>query len=277
MEESAELWKRLKVEGDEAARDDLIEYYLPLVRQIAAIIIKKLKSGVEMDDLVSDGIFGLMRAIDNFDLSRGFKFETYATPVVRGAIYNGMRNLDWVPERTRGKARAVQRETDNFFKEHGRTPTHEELANELKMSASEVYDLISTLGCIYILSLDQPIAAMGDDDSNMMSVVENSLAHNPQLEIEFKEERDHLKYAIENLNEREKFIVTKHYFEGYTFESISQTLGVSKQRISQMHSRAVRKMREYLGRMTISDEALKDFICDDNFLIPPPYKEPFCF
>jgi len=103
----------------------------------------------------------------------------------------------------------------------------------------------------------------------MMAVVEDNHANDPQMEVEFKEERDHLLCAIENLNERERLIVTKHYFEGMTFESISHILGVSKQRISQMHARAVRRMREYLGRMTITDEAIKDFTCDENLLIPP--------
>ncbi|MFP4498565.1 MAG: sigma-70 family RNA polymerase sigma factor [Vulcanimicrobiota bacterium] len=270
MPETDDLWIRLKKENDPAAKEELVEKYLPLVRHIATRILKKLRAGADLDDLISDGIFGLMRAIDNFDLSRGYKFETYATPVVRGAIYNGLRSLDWVPERTRGKARAVQRTTDQFYKEHGRTPTSDELAEEMKISANEVYDLIANLGCIYILSLDQPLASFEGDDVSIMSVVENDTVCGPLAEVEFKEERAHLKKAIENLNEREQYIISKHYFEGFTFESISHDLGVSKQRISQMHARAVRRMREYLGRMIISDEALKDFVVEKHPLIPPP-------
>jgi RNA polymerase sigma factor FliA len=274
MENNAELWDRLKNKGDGHAKDLLIEQYLPLVKQIASLIIKKLRSGVELDDLIGDGVFGLMRAIDNFDLSRGFKFETYATPVIRGAVYNGLRTLDWVPERTRGKARAVQRTTDDFFKEHGRVPTHEELADEMKMSASEVYDLIANLGCIYILSLDQPLLTTDDEDSSMMSVVGDDKMSNPQIEAEFKEERDYLRHAIDNLNEREQYIVTRHYFEGFTFEAISQELEVSKQRISKMHAKAVSRMREYLGHMNISDEAIKDFTTESDLLIPPRLNKP---
>lgn len=274
MQDADHLWKRLKEEGDQSAKDELIEHYLPFVRQIALMIIKKLRSGVDLDDLISDGVFGLMRAIDNFDLSRGFKFETYATPVIRGAIYNGLRSLDWVPERTRGKARAVQRTTDNFFKEYGRAPTHEELAEELKMSADEVYDLIANLGCIYILSLDQPIASMEDEDLSIMTLVESQAATNPLTEVEFREERQHLRDAIENLNERERYIVTEHYFNGVTFQAISEVLGVSKQRVSQMHARAVRRMRDYLGRVIITDEAIKDFTIEKHPLIPPRWKKP---
>ena len=197
----------------------------------------------------------------------------HTLPVIRGAIYNGLRALDWVPERTRGKARAVQRTTDNFFKEHGRPPTHQELAEELKMSASEVYELIANLGCIYILSLDQPIPGLEDEQLSILSVVQSDPLGDPLMEVEFKEEREHLRHAIENLNEREQYIIKKHYFEGVTFEAISRDLGVSKQRVSQMHARAVKRMREYLGRMIITDDALKDFTIEKHPLIPPRWKK----
>lgn len=272
MEDTSELWKSYKEQDDEAAKNQLIEMYLPLVRQIAVMIIKKLRAGVDLEDLISDGTFGLMRAVENFDLSRGFKFETYATPVIRGSIYNGLRSLDWVPERTRGKARAIEREREQYYVTKGRFPTEEELAEELKMSAGEVYDLIVDLGCLYILSLDQPIAAIEGDSPSIMSTVENQMINDPLTEMEFLEERNYLREAIENLNDREKLIITKHYFQGVTFESISHDLGVSKQRISQMHARAVRRLKEYLGQMTISNEAIKDFVIDDNLLIPPSWK-----
>jgi len=270
MLEYADLWRRLKNEGDESAKEELIEHYLPFVRQVAGYIIKKLRPGVEIDDLVSDGVFGLIRAIDNFDPDRGFKFETYATQVVRGAIYNGLRSLDWVPERTRGKARALQKTTDFFFLEHGRAPTNEELALELKMSASEVYDLIADLGCIYILSLDQPLPNVDDEETSMMAVVSNELINSPLMEVEFKEERECLARSIQHLNEREQYIIIRHYFEGFTFEAISHDLGVSKQRVSQMHARAIARLRKELGEMMISDEAIKDFTMEEHPLIPPP-------
>ena len=272
MAETSDLWIEFKEHGSEEAKNQLIEVYLPLVRRIATMIIKKLRSDVELDDLISDGIFGLMRAVDNFDLSRGYKFETYATPVVRGSIYNGLRSLDWVPERTRGKARALQRGREQYYKMTGRFPTEEELAEELKMSADEVYDLIADLGCLYILSLDQPIQTGDSDDTTMMALVENEVTDDPLLEVEFEEEREYLMEAIENLNERERYIVSKHYFAGFTFESISRDLGVSKQRISQMHARAVRRLRDALGKFSISDEAIKDFTIDKNFLMLPQWK-----
>jgi RNA polymerase sigma factor FliA len=274
MDETSHLWEQLKLKGDEGVRGQIIEAYLPLVRQIATMVLKKLRSGVELDDLISDGTFGLMRAVENFDLSRGFKFETYATPVIRGAIYNGLRSMDWVPERTRGKARNVQKTSDDFFKEHGRTPTHDELADELKITSDEVYDIITSLGCIYILSLDQPITSSDDDETSMLNLVENEEANLPLMEIEFEEEREHLRQAIVNLDERDRYIITRHYFEGVTFESISEDLGVTKQRISQLHTRAITRLKEYLGRMNITDEAMKSFTMEEqNILIPPRWKQ----
>jgi RNA polymerase sigma factor for flagellar operon FliA len=273
MADHSDLWRLYKEQDDQEAKSQLIENYMPLVRQIASMILKKLRGGVEIEDLISDGVFGLLRAAENFDLSRGFKFETYATPVVKGSIYNGLRSLDWVPERTRGKARAVQHGREEYYKVTGRFPTEDELAEELKMSSDEVYDLIADLSCLYMLSLDQPIQPLDMEGTTVMSTVEDSLANDPLVEVEFAEEREHLKKAIDTLNERERYIVTRHYFEGYTFENIAGDLGVSKQRISQMHARAVRRLRDYLGRMTISEEAIKTFTLNSNFLIPPRWKQ----
>ena len=145
------LWKRYKDTGDSELQGQLVEYYLPLVRSIASGVMAKLHYSPDMDDLVADGLFGLLRAMEGFDISRGYKFETYATTVVRGAIYNGLRRMDWLPERTRAKARAAQKAVDELTSISGRKPTEAELAEKLKISADEVFDLISSLGCVYVV------------------------------------------------------------------------------------------------------------------------------
>jgi len=255
----AQMWKAAKQSGDLEARELLIEHYLPLVRNIASGIIRKLRPGVELDDLISDGTFGLMRAVDAFDPARGVKFETYATPVVRGSIFNGLRSLDWVPERTRGKARALQKAMDKITQLTGRSATEEELAQELKMSAKEVYELINDLGCVYLLSLDQPLGASEDDDVAIIDTVRDRGQADPVVEAEFSEQRATLRDAINNLQEREQVLIRKHYLEGVNFEAIARMMGVSKQRISQMHSRAVRRLREHLGNVEIDYEAMHAF------------------
>jgi len=256
------LWARYKSTKEPELQSRLVEHYIPLVRHLAVRILRKLRPGTDLEDLVADGLFGLLRAVEGFDLSRGFKFETYATPVVRGAIYNGLRRMDWLPERTRGKARALQKAIDKFTLLSGRQPTETELADELKISANEVYDLIASLGCIYLLSLDQPLTPGEDSDATILDMVEDQNPFDPPQELEFSEQRDRLRLAIDCLNEREQLLVRMHYFEGVTFEKISRILGVSKQRVSQMHSRAIRRLREHLGDEVIESEAMHDFLIE---------------
>ncbi len=252
------LWVRYKQTGDPDLRSQLVERYLPLVDKLAYQVLSKLRVGSEIDDLKADGMFGLLKAIDGFELERGFKFETYATQVVRGAIYNGLRRMDWLPERTRGKARALQKAIDKITSISGREPTEAELADELQVSASEVFDLIANLGSVYLLSLDQPLVAGDDSGTAVMDVVQNN-GDDPVCEVEFAEQRAALRRAIDCLNEREQYIIKMYYFEGVTFERIANTLGVSKQRISQMHSRAVRQLREHLGDCIVEPEAMRSF------------------
>lgn len=257
MQDIADLWREYKKTGDASLKDQLVEHHLPLVRNLAVGILRKLRPGSELDDLIADGNMGLVRAIEGFDISRGFKFQTYATPVVRGAIYNGLRRMDWLPERTRTKTRQVQQEIDKHQQEFGEAPSQEKLAELLKVSTEEVYDLISSLSTVYLLSLDQPLGT-DEEGGHLMDVVEDEES-NPAVEVEFGEERDRLREAIKQLNEREQLLITQHYFEGVTFEAISRELGVSKQRVSQMHSRAVQRLREFLGDDAISSEAMQGF------------------
>ncbi|HBM97364.1 TPA: hypothetical protein DD394_07765 [bacterium UBP9_UBA11836] len=168
--------------------------------------------------------------------------------------------MDWLPERTRCKARALQKAIDKFASMSGRQPTEEELAQELKISAGEVFDLISCLGCVYLLSLDQPLNASDTTEGTIMDVVPADPGFSdPSRELEFSEERNCLCAAINKLDEREQFLIKMHYFNGVTFEKISRALGVSKQRISQMHSRAVKRLRDSLKEEDISSEALAGF------------------
>jgi RNA polymerase sigma factor FliA len=264
MPDVAQWWASLKEAHDEESRALLIEHYLPLVKNLASSVLRKLRQGAELDDLISDGTFGLMRAIDAFDPQRGVKFETYATQVVRGAIYNGLRSMDWVPERTRGKARALQKAMDKISQVTGRTATEAELAQELKMSAQEVYELINDLGCLFLLSLDQPLGFADDDEVSVLQTIADRGGADPSTEAEFAEQRKTLREAIMQLQEREHFLIRSHYIEGIPFESIARTLGVSKQRVSQMHARAVRRLREFIGHVEMSYEALSGFTMDDE-------------
>ncbi|MFA5507271.1 MAG: sigma-70 family RNA polymerase sigma factor [Vulcanimicrobiota bacterium] len=258
MSDIAEVWREYKKTGDPYLQEELVLNYQGLVYKLAHKIVRKLKQGTEVEDLIADGMVGLVKAIDAFELERGFKFSTYATPVVRGSILNGLRRLDWLPERTRTKARHFQKAMADLEQVTGRKPSEEDIAKHMEISAKEVYDIIADLSSMYLLSLDTPLGTE-DSDASVGDMVEDTGFVAPDSEFEFEEERDALRASIEKLDEREREIIEGHYFGGETFEAISQRLGVSKQRVSQLHLRAVRKMRDSLGEVEVTPDALKGF------------------
>lgn len=261
MSDIAELWREYKATGDPVIQEELVVNYQGLVYKLAHKIARKLRQGTEVEELISDGMLGLVKAIEAFEPERGFKFSTYATPVIRGSIYNGLRRLDWMPERTRAKARNLQRAMEKLSQLNGRKPTEADLAEELEISAKEVYDLIANLSSMYLLSLDQPI---GDEegDASMGDLVEDTGFVSPEAELEYSEERDALREGLESLPDRERRLLQAHYFEGITFEALAREEGISKQRVSQIHLRAIRRLRENLGSMEVSREAMQDFLVD---------------
>jgi len=253
-DEVKEIWDQFSIDNSKEARDQLIEYYLPLVKKIAGRISKTANLTVEFDDLVSDGIFGLIKAINNFDTTRGIKFETYATPVIKGSILNSLRALDWVPERIRGKAREMEKAAAKFACSFGREGTKQEIADLMEISASELYELIANLGCAYLLSLNQPFSCFNNEDEiEIMDTISDEKVVEPSLELSFIEQRDELKKAVDCLPPREKLLIEYHYFKRMTFEKISPHLGVTKQRVSQIHSRALKMLREHLTEQQIDD------------------------
>lgn len=260
MSEIAEVWREYKATGDPYLQEELVLHYQGLVYKLAHQIVRKLKQGTEVEDLVSDGMVGLVKAIDAFELERGFKFSTYATPVIRGSILNGLRRLDWVPERKKTQVRHYQAAVEKLSKIKGRPPTEEDIAEELSLSTKQVYELVAELSNMYLLSLDTPLGTE-DSDASMGDMVEDTGFTRPEQEYEFEEERDALRQAIARLDERDRDIIESHYFKGETFESIARRLDVSKQRVSQLHMKAVKHMRRALQEadVEVSPEAMRAF------------------
>jgi RNA polymerase sigma factor for flagellar operon FliA len=247
MKNPAEAWRKLRESNNPKLRSALTRHYQSLVRNLALGVLRKLRSGSELEDLISHGNFGLARAIDGFDPSRGFKFETYATPIVRGAMNNGLRQMDWLPERGRSKTSDVKAATRKLQQATGRDPSTSELAEELAITADEVHEMIASLGCVYLLSLEQPLGVEDDSEITMMDLVDG-FPDEPAQEVELSEYRQKLRRAIEQLNdERYKFLLTQHYFQGVTLEDIARELGVSRQRVRQMHTFAIRRLRNPKG------------------------------
>ncbi len=241
-----ELWVTFKASGDPAAREALILNYSPLVKFVAGRVGVGLPKNVEAADLVSYGIFGLIDAIDKFDLERGFKFETYAISRVRGAILDELRALDWVPRSVRARAREIERSLAELEHAQQRSVSEEELADHMDMPVEHLLDAlaeISTLGLVALdelLSPERGSSAVGD-------MVPDRRGTNPEQAFQIEEMKRVLADIISRLPDREKLVVTLYYYEGLTLAEIGEVLGVTESRVCQIHTKAVMSLR---NRMT---------------------------
>jgi RNA polymerase sigma factor for flagellar operon FliA len=199
---------------------------------------------VELPDLVSTGVIGLIEAFKNFDPERGVKFETFAVPRIRGAILDELRALDWVPRSTRAKAREIDRSTTKLENKLGRVPTRTELAADLKLSMRELHEAIDDVSGTTILSLDELVYR--EEDNRQVPRVETLEGHDNENilgDIERQELRAFLINAISNLTEQEKLVIALYYYEEMTLREIGETMSISESRVSQIHTKSVGKLR----------------------------------
>jgi len=245
-----DVWAAYKSAGDRHLRDEIIVRYLPLVKYVAGRVSISLPPHVDVDDLVSSGIFGLMEAIERYDPSRGVKFETYAVSRIRGAIIDSLRALDWVPSGVRQKARAVEKAYAKVESELGRSATDEEVALELGMSLEAFAKHLSTLAGTVLVSLDElwVTEVEGDDGIRAIDMIEDAAAADPERLAEIEDRKRVLARAIDRLPERERMLVALYHYEGLTAKEISVLMGISQSRISQLHTRAMLRLRSYLAR-----------------------------
>jgi RNA polymerase sigma factor for flagellar operon FliA len=240
----ARQWTAYKVTGDQDVRQSLLKRYMPLVRNVAGRMAMGFPKSVELSDLISTGAIGLIEALKNFDPDRGVKFETYAVPRIRGAILDELRSLDWVPRSTRAKARQIDRTTMRLENRLGRTPTRGELAEGLEVSAEELAGMLSDVSGTTLLSLDELVYR--EEDNRQVPRVETvrSEAHGHILgEIERQELRAYLVDSINNLSEQEKLVIALYYYEELTLKEIGEIMTISESRVSQIHTKAVTKLR----------------------------------
>ncbi|MGN6522519.1 MAG: RNA polymerase sigma factor WhiG [Actinomycetes bacterium] len=247
-----ELWAGFKRTGDEALRERLILHYSPLVKYVAGRVGVGLPANIEQSDLVSYGIFGLIDAIEKFDIERAIKFETYAISRIRGAIIDELRTIDWVPRSVRAKARDVERAYAALEAQLHRTPTESEVAAQMQISLSELHQIFSQVSFVNVVALDELLTAGSEkgDKLSLVDTLEDTRAVDPVLAFETEETKYLLAKAINSLPEREKIVVTLYYYEGLTLAEIGQVLGVTESRICQMHTKAVLQLR---GRLVDSD------------------------
>jgi RNA polymerase sigma factor FliA len=245
--ELRELWRAYKNDGDERARERLVVAYSPLVKFIAGRMSSGLPSHVDEGDLVSYGLFGLIGAIERFDLDREIKFETFAVARIKGAIIDELRSLDWVPRSVRARARDVERAHAALEAEFGRAPTDEEMAEKLEVSVEEFRDALLQIANSSVLALDDLWTFADPDGSggqiSVLDTIQDPNALDPESEAHTAELKDRLADAIESLPERERLVIALYYYENLTLREIGEVLGVTESRVSQLHTKSVLALR----------------------------------
>lgn len=246
------LWVTFKETGDAGVRERLILHYSPLVKFVAGRVGVGLPSNVEQADLVSYGVFGLIDAIEKYDLERAIKFETYAIQRIRGAIIDELRALDWIPRSVRSKAREVEKTYAELEATLHRTPTEPEVAAKMGIPLKDLHHIFSQVSYVNLVALDELMSGgdKGGDGGGGLSLgdtLEDTSAEDPVMAFEGEETKFLLARAIDQLSEREKIVVTLYYYEGMTLAEIGRVLGVTESRICQMHSKAVLQLRTKLA------------------------------
>ena len=238
------LWMSYSKNRTPELREQIIIEYAPLVKLVAGRLSMYLGYNVEYEDLVSYGIFGLIDAIDKFDYGKNVKFETYASLRIRGEILDQIRKMDWIPRTVRQKQKKIDQAIKKIELSTGNTPTDEQLADELQISQEELTNWQSQVNINSLVSLNEYIEQGSEIE---MDPVQNSHFEQPEKLVEQEELKKILAESFESLTEKEKKVVSLYYYDELTLKEISMVLEVSESRVSQLHTKALQKLRKHLG------------------------------
>lgn len=240
-----QVWEQFHKSREDCYRNLLMEHYRDLVKYCAERLHSKLPDKVELDDLISAGIFGLMDAIDAFDPTRGVKFETYCAPRIRGSILDELRSMDWVPRLVRARAHQLAKATHSLEMHLGRKPDEQEIAEELEMDMEEFSRLLRDANAASLVSLN---TKCGDDESEKdvreIDVIKDQRSQDPVLEAQ---KRDLKNLLTKGLTRAERLIIVLYYYEEMTMKEIGATLDLSESRVSQMHSSIVARLKAQMN------------------------------
>ena len=241
-----EVWLKYKPDcTDKDLRNTLMERYFPLVKYNGERIWQRLPDGVELDDLISAGVFGLMDAIDAFDMDRGVKFETYCVPRIRGAMLDELRTMDWVPRLVRSKASKIGNATKRLETKLGRAPTVIELSQELELTVPETEKMMSDANAVGLISLNKKWYETDSyKDVSEIDILEDKKGEDPTRRVQ---KNDLMRLVTKGLNRNERLIIILYYYEELTMKEIGATLDLSESRVSQMHSSIVQRLQHQLG------------------------------
>jgi RNA polymerase sigma factor for flagellar operon FliA len=246
------LWREYRSTTDDEVkrvlRDRLILTYAPLVKFVAGRLGASLPSHVDEQDLVSYGLLGLIGAIQRFEPDREIKFETYAIARIKGAIIDELRSLDWVPRSVRTRAREIERAIADLERSLMRAPTDEEIAKKVGVTVNELEDTLSEISRSSMAALDELWTPQGGGDQiALIDTIEDENGPDPEFNLEQTEMREALGESIARLPEREKLVITLYYYEELTLREIGEVLGVTESRVSQLHTKAVLRLKARLS------------------------------
>ena len=242
------VWQEYRRSHDQLVRDRLILTYAPLVKFVAGRVGASLPAHVDEQDLVSYGLLGLISAIERYDPDREIKFETFAMARIRGAIIDELRSLDWVPRSVRTRAKQIERAIAVLERELMRAPTDTEIAQKLGVSGDELEESLREISRTSVDPLDELWSPSGGGDSvALIDTIEDGNGHSPEFSLEQTEIREVLAEAISGLPEREKLVVTLYYFEELTLREVGEVLGVTESRVSQLHTKAILRLKAHLA------------------------------
>ena len=242
------LWKKYKEEGDARSRERLVLAYSPLVKYVAGRMSSGLPAHVEEADLISYGLLGLISAIERFDLEREIRFETFAITRIKGSIIDELRSLDWVPRSVRAKAREIERTNAKLENQLHRAPSDSEMAAALDTTVEEFQESLVRISNSSVVALDElwTVSDSSGDQVSLLDTIQDPTAVDPAQEMDLTDMKDRLADAIARLPEREKLVVALYYYENLTLREIGEVLGVTESRVSQLHTKAVLRLKSRL-------------------------------
>ncbi|MDR1315592.1 MAG: RNA polymerase sigma factor WhiG [Spirochaetales bacterium] len=241
------LWRKFKKNKDSAIRDTFVRQYAPLVKYVAGKIAVSMPHNVEFDDLVGFGVFGLFDAINKFDPDKHVKFKTYAVTRIRGAIFDELRSIDWVPRSVRQKSREVEDTMRHLESSLGRAATDEELANAMGVSIKELGKTLLKISTTSMMSLSDMWSSGEDNDKiSIGDSIESPRSMNPEAIVEKEEIKQVIIRTIDELPEKEKKVLVLYYYEDLTLKEIGKVLEVTESRVSQLHTKAIIRLRSKL-------------------------------
>jgi len=245
-----ELWGLYKAKRDPAVRDAFIKQYAPLVKYVAGKVAASMPNTVEFEDLVGFGVFGLLDAIEKFDPDKNVKFKTYAVTRIRGAIFDELRSIDWVPHSVRQKTKEIEDAVVSLEAKLGRPASDQEIASSMGVSEDEFLKTMLKISSTSVLSLNN--VWYSGDDADKISIgesIESPQSMNPDSTVEREEVKRVIVQAIQELPEKEKKVLVLYYYEDLTLKEIGQVLDVTESRVSQLHTKAILRLRAKLTNL----------------------------